>query len=86
MINFIQDRQRSLIFIDPGEPDQWELHCEEDSECPSQWECFEGIHVTIWVLGRGDCGIALSYVGGATFGQIMGFIPITYRADFPGSI
>ena len=35
---------------------------------------------------RGDCSIAPSYVGGATFGKIMGLIPITYRTDFPGSI
>ena len=37
----------------------------------------------LWGSTRGDGGvIPPSYIGGATFGQM---IPITYRTDFPGT-
>ena len=36
--------------------------------------------------GRDDCVITPSYVGGSTFGQIMGLILIMYHTDFPGTL
>ena len=46
----VQPRENTEFDFVEGEPDEWEIACAEDDDCPHRWYCFEEVSLSIFPI------------------------------------